>query len=72
MRMNLFIIRIKLYLLANKIKFKKFTCMNLTTFDCILNEIGESIRSQDTNFRKNIAPAEKLLVSSNNNDIIIY
>jgi len=36
--------------------------MSSTTFDFILNEIGEAISSQDTNFRKSIAPAEKLLV----------
>jgi len=54
------------------IKFKKFTCISLTTFDIILNEIGESIRSQDTHFRKSIAPAEKMLVNSNNNTIIIF
>lgn len=37
--------------------------MSSTIFDFMLNEIGEAIRSQDTNFRKSIEPAEKLLVT---------
>jgi len=47
----------------DELKFKNFTRMSSTTFDFILNEIGEAIRSQDTNFRQSIAPAEKLLVT---------
>jgi len=47
----------------DELKFKNFTRMSSTTFDFILNEIGEAIRSQDTNFRQSIAPAEKLLAT---------
>jgi hypothetical protein len=47
----------------DEIKFKNFTHMSSTTFDFILNAIGETIRSQDNKFCKSIAPAEKLLVT---------
>lgn len=47
----------------DELKFKNFTRMSSATFDFMLNAIGETIRSQDTNFRKSIAPAEKLLVT---------
>jgi uncharacterized protein YlaI len=35
----------------DEIKFKNFTRMSSTTFDFILNAIGEIIRSQDNKFR---------------------
>jgi len=37
--------------------------MKSNIFDFILKEIGEAIRSQDTNVRQSIALAEKLLVT---------
>lgn len=46
-----------------ELKFKNFTRISLITFDFILNEIGEAIRSQDTNFRKSTASAENFLVT---------
>jgi len=44
-------------------KFKNYTRVGISTQDYIIQQIGEEIRKEDTNFRRSISPEERLLIT---------
>ena len=48
---------------AHGSEFKNYTCVNIDTFDFILQQIQVEIRKQDIHFRKSISPEERLLLT---------
>jgi len=43
-------------------KSKNYTRVSITTFEFVIQQIGEEIRKEDTNFRKSISPEGRLLI----------
>lgn len=44
-------------------KFKNYTRVCTSTFDFIIQQIGDEIRKEDTHFRRSISPEERLLIT---------